>query len=708
MVAMLSGIGVISHSVAAAAFAGLAAALWLGPNRRDRLVQLAVLASAASAAWALLAILAALGAGVAPNIAGEAATLRIAAWLVLLVYIVHRPLGFDRNPRSTFLIALALGFLVALELALGMSLGVPGMPESLVVLFAAGQIVLAISGMVMLHNIYVGAGKAEGPPLRFLAVGVGIIFAYDLNLYTLHFLTGSASQVLVDSRGLANALAVPLLWLALRDARSARLRLSHEAAFNTLSVSGIGLYLIVMSLLAYLLRLAGGNWGVVLQVVFLTATVAGAALLALSAGLRARFRLWVARNFFRYRYDYRREWLRFIDKLGEDAQNRVAQPIPERLIEATAAVVQSPGGVLLEPTADGRLVETARWQWTTFAAITPDEALAHDGALARWTVPAPRVLDFDALRAGKVHDGETPLDCPAWAAADRSLWLGVPLIRKGQLRALLLLQRSPVVRDLNWEDQELLRTLGQQGASYLAEAASQRALDEARTFDEYNRRFAFVMHDLKNVVSQLDLVARNGRRHIDNPDFRADLMATVEASVTKMKDLLALIAREGSGRTPVEEPGADRVDLAALALRVATMLRRQHPALDVEGAEAPLLASGDAGRLEAMLTHLVQNAIDASAPDAPVLVRLSRHKGQARIAVSDRGHGMSASFIRDELFRPFRSSKSGGFGIGAYEAREIARAHGGRIDVTSRAGEGSCFTVVLPLAGQPKQVLSRA
>jgi signal transduction histidine kinase len=98
-----------------------------------------------------------------------------------------------------------------------------------------------------------------------------------------------------------------------------------------------------------------------------------------------------------------------------------------------------------------------------------------------------------------------------------------------------------------------------------------------------------------------------------------------------------------------------------------------------------------------MLTHLVQNAIDASAPDAPIHVRLRPSGGSIRLVVEDRGHGMSRSFIRDELFRPFRSTKDGGFGIGAYEAREIVRAHGGRMDVSSRPGEGSRFELLLPM-----------
>jgi signal transduction histidine kinase len=68
------------------------------------------------------------------------------------------------------------------------------------------------------------------------------------------------------------------------------------------------------------------------------------------------------------------------------------------------------------------------------------------------------------------------------------------------------------------------------------------------------------------------------------------------------------------------------------------------------------------------------------------------------IEVVDRGCGMTPGFVRDELFRPFASSKPGGFGIGAYEARELVCGMGGTLTVDSREGEGTCFTIVLPAA----------
>jgi signal transduction histidine kinase len=115
-------------------------------------------------------------------------------------------------------------------------------------------------------------------------------------------------------------------------------------------------------------------------------------------------------------------------------------------------------------------------------------------------------------------------------------------------------------------------------------------------------------------------------------------------------------------------------------------------------AAGPLPALADPAGLAQALGHLVQNAIDASPAAAPVTLRLSARGGEALIEVRDRGCGMSADFIRSRLFQPFASTKEGGFGVGAFEARSLVAAMGGRLEVHSREGEGTCFTILLPLA----------
>lgn len=693
--------------VAAFGFAGLGLVLTLRPQPSGFRLAIA-LASLLTAAWAGAIVLVARYDIDLVRWLGPVETIRTAAWIGVLVVLQRHSWGLDSRPSSSFLVAMLLGFIIALQLALDLLLDAGRVvtyssePPPGAALYLGLRLAVAISGLVLLHNLYINAREANALSFRLFAVALALLFAYDLNLYTLQFLLGAPSQTLLEVRGAVNALAVPLLYLSMRtevegENASRSFQLSRQAAFHTLSFSMIGGYLIAMSLLAYGLRLTGGNWGVLLQVTFLSAAVMAGALVFLSPRFRAQIRLLIARNFYRYRYDYRVEWLRFIDIIDGDAlPGNLRPPIRERLIMAVATVLDCPGGALLEPSDGGGFEVTARWQWAGMTLPLVSEG----SALSQFLADDGGIVDFNRLRS---NDGQSdllaspqPLALPDWARTDGSIWLAVPLVRREALTGILLLKRSLVPRDLNWEDIDLLRTLGRQGASYLAEAETQAQLDEARSFEEYSRRFAFVMHDLKNVVSQLALVARNAARHADNPEFQADMVATLNSSVTKMTDLMALLGREKDGRsTPA--PAQSELDLSHVVGMVAATMRRQHAPIAVEGADRPVMVQGDADRLEALLTHLVQNAIDASAPDAPITLRMQAGAHMVQVHVSDRGHGMSQSFIRDELFKPFRSTKEGGFGIGAYEAREIARSHGGRLDVQSRPGEGTRFTLSLPL-----------
>ena len=279
-----------------------------------------------------------------------------------------------------------------------------------------------------------------------------------------------------------------------------------------------------------------------------------------------------------------------------------------------------------------------------------------------------------------------------WMLDRSEAWVLVPLVHFNALAGVIVLARPPVTRALDWEDFDLLRIAGRQVASYLAESRAQRALAEAQRFDEFNRRFAFILHDIKNLVSQLSLVARNAERHADNPDFRADMIATLKESAGRMNDLLARLSQHHGVRA--DPPVA--IEVMPLVERVAAGRRAQHPIVCLGAREA--VATADPGRLELVLGHLVQNAIEASPAAAPVTLAVSTDGERVAIDVLDTGCGMSPAFVRDRLFKPFVSSRPDGFGIGAFEARQLAVAMGGDVTVSSREGEGTRFRVTLPAA----------
>jgi putative PEP-CTERM system histidine kinase len=306
------------------------------------------------------------------------------------------------------------------------------------------------------------------------------------------------------------------------------------------------------------------------------------------------------------------------------------------------------------------------------------------------------------LRSGMLRSGAEEARVPPSLARLDGLWAGVPLIHGERLVGLVLLEHPLVRRPLDWEDFDLFRTVGIQAASYLAEAHTQDALADARRFDEFNRRFAFIIHDIKNLVSQLSLVVRNAVRHADKPEFREDMIATLESSVRKMNDLLARLHRGGAN---VESEPVRTIPLRQAVSAVAGVKNRVHP-VEVEGDPA-VAAVADPVRLEQALAHVVQNAIDASPSGSAVRISCGRRGGEAAIEIVDRGEGMSADFIRTRLFQPFASTKESGFGVGAFEARSLIAAMGGRIEVDSREGEGSRFTLFLPLGDEGEHQIGR-
>jgi putative PEP-CTERM system histidine kinase len=244
---------------------------------------------------------------------------------------------------------------------------------------------------------------------------------------------------------------------------------------------------------------------------------------------------------------------------------------------------------------------------------------------------------------------------------------------------------------LDWEVRDLLKTAARQAAGFLAQMHATEALLEARKFDAFNKMSAFVVHDLKNIITQLSLMMKNAERHRDNPEFQADMLLTVESSLEKMRQMM-LQLREGAKPTGV----ASGVDLAPLLQRIETAARQRGRQLEVQ-VDDRIATRGHEERLERVIGHVVQNALDATPNSGRVWVRLAQAAGRVRLEVGDTGAGMSAEFIQHRLFRPFSSTKSSGMGIGSYESFQYVKELGGSIDVKSELGQGTLVTLLLPL-----------
>jgi putative PEP-CTERM system histidine kinase len=666
------------HALAALLFAVLALS-----QLRDGAVSVPRTAFVAALGITALWALAVAGIGNPDLTARVAESLRNIAWLAFMMALLRRDDSAGRDRAVTMI----YGVVVLVALA-GIVLSViqASVPADLVKSFAAVRILLrmmvALGALVLVHHLYSVAAPGARGGIRLAVAALAIMWTTDLVMYTTAYLSGDGSQELIAARGLVMIAIVPLLAIAVHRNGDWTLKLSRTVTWQSLSLVALMAYAVVTVLAISAIDNFGGSYARLAQTAFVFGSAAALLTLLSSPTIKAWLRVMVAKHLFNHRYDYRAEWSRFTDTLGAPGEG--AAPLEERIVKAVADVTDSAAGLLLVAD-DGVFGLGATWNWLGAVPV----AIAGE-MLAQAMGGNSRIIELDAVRAGEAPPGELAA-VPQWMLDEPSAWAIVPLVHLNQLIGAILLARPPIDRSLDWEDFDLLRIAGRQVASYLAEARAHEALADARRFDEFNRRFAFIMHDVKNLVSQLTLVARNAERHADNPDFRADMIATLKDSVGRMNDLLARLSQHNSAR--VEDPVA--VELMPIVERVTRRRGGSHP-IAVTG-KRDAVAVADPVRLEQALGHLIQNAIEASAPGEPVGVVV----GRATIEVIDSGPGMSASFIRDRLFRPFTSTKSGGFGIGAFEARQVIQAMGGKLDVVSREGEGTRFTIVLREALAP-------
>lgn len=694
--AALAGLSEILSGLAFAGF--VAATFWLLGRPRSRMAELMpaprrlILASAATAIWC--GALYAWTPGSSQALVAQALRdFAMLGWLAATFWPasapMSRPLRLILRLLATIcLIALILGGAAHLRAGAAANQWVGGALQ-------VAAMIVAVGGLLIVDSGTRRGGAGLRTPLLAVAGGFAMLWAYDLNVQLIAALTDSAPSTLIALLPAVALLILPTFVIASMDMGRERMQLSRAAAMRTIILIGAAAYLVLIGLTGAVARMVGGNYGDLAQGIFLIVALGAGGLLFLSARARAWLSVTIAKHFFEHRYDYRTEWMRFTATLGQGAKDDGGDEdrhLHRRVAKALAELTGSPGALLLLPDAQGAFRVADQWRWPTGGAAEDGEGAVLSLRSAFMLQETQHIVDLDAQRRGNRAGEGDDLAIPTWLLADNRAWVVVPVLHFQRMIAVVVLHRPAVSRALDWEDLDVLRIAGRQAASYLAEAQGQQALSEAKRFDEFNRRFAFIMHDIKNLASQLSLLASNAERHADKPAFRADMIETLKISSGRLSGLLERLSPRDRNRPA----GAGRTLIEPVLIDVAAEVRTRRGLF--VGSQAGLEAWGDAMAIRQIVQHLVVNAIDASPDGSAVqLVAVAEH-GRVRIDIIDQGSGMTRAFIRDELFKPFVSTKDGGFGLGAFEALQLAQAMGGTIDVASEPGRGSSFTLWLPLA----------
>lgn len=679
----------VSYGLGSVAFSVLALRLGIR-HGRSTAATLLVLSCAATAIWELSGLAHAYAPSESTWAAHQCAdAVRWCCWMFFLATLMHSP---SRARSSASLsaawpvYAIAAATLVILTVTFAT-------PAGTVRAFGL-WVVASIAGLVLCEHLLRLTPPNGRWAIKPLCIAVAALFGFDLFLFSDAAMMRSIDPDFWAARGIAHTLSIPLLLVASARNRawSIDVAVSRAVAFRSTALLISGLYLLGVAATGYYVRLFGGTWGKAVQTVFIAAACVLLVVLFSSGTLRARLKVFISKNFFSYRYDYREEWLKFTSRL---ADSKTAENVYERAISALADLVESPGGAIW--INDEEVLRLAgSWNMPTPVGEEPcNSSFASFLARTGW------VVDLQNLVTPPAQMEKLP-PAPNWLREIEDGWLVIPMVTDKGLLGFTVLIRSRARIEMNWEVLDLLKTAARQASTYLGHLRAIEALVEARQFDAFNKMSAFVVHDLKNLIAQLSLLLRNAEKHASNPQFQADMLDTVQHVVERMNRLLLQLR---SGEAPVEHPRL--VELRPILDRIKNTYSGRGCELRTTSQDG-LRILGHEDRLERVLGHLVQNAIEASDVKGIVSVsaRLSDN-GHTAIEVVDNGKGMTKEFIRDVLFKPFRTTKPTGMGIGAFESHQYVSELGGQIIVQSTPGVGSQFVVLLPGSVEPVRNLGK-
>jgi putative PEP-CTERM system histidine kinase len=658
---------------------GAAVALLLRPGHGRQLARAVGLACAFTSLGAVASVLIQPGTGGLARLPGLLDALRFAAWLNVLRVIAVSP--------ATGMVRAGWGACGAFALVI---LLVPA-PE-LAVAMRAGGLLLTLVLLAVLASLWLGAGTAPREILAPLLAGIGVPLGFEVAVHAFdsHSLAGLAWLAVLET------VSLPLVLIGIRriTATAPLAFVSRQVVLFTLALVAVAAYVALTALAASAIAEtfadADGSPAHWHEIAFLSAAAVLFGVLCAAPSVRRRVGVFVATHFYRNKYDYRLEWLRFIQTLSSGA----ASAAPSTSILAVAQMFGSPAGALYaREESTGRFERRAVWPLKMAVGDLP-ETLAADDALPGFLGERQWVIDMaEFARDPRSHAGLIP---PAWLERGSRWGIVTPLLQLDTLVGFMVLAAPPPPFRMNFEDRDLFKTVGRHIALLLTQQGALRRLAESRQFDAYNRFAAFVMHDLKNSVAQLQLVVQNAARHRHNPQFIDDAISTTANTVDRMTGLIAqLQSRDVHGHV-------SDVPLSPLVGAAAARAGERLPAPAFEDAGGGPVVRADAQKLGAVLDHVIRNAQEATGETGQVRIRLESVDGRARLVVRDDGPGMDEEFVRESLFRPFHTTKgSKGMGIGAYQAREYVHSLGGSIEVQSSPGRGTAFCITLPLCQTP-------
>jgi len=620
--------------------------------------------------------------------------IKYAAWIAVLLSVLYTA-SHQELTRNKVLLSLTLTAITINVILLSVSITRPFLSiEQLSFVYGAKFYLicltaLSIMGLALVEQVMRNTHKDRLWNIKFLCLAIGSMFAFDFFMFSDALLFNQIEESLLTARGFIQIFIVPLLFITISRNPVWRLKLniSRRVVFHTGTLIISGFYLLLMATAGYYIKATGGEWGSLLQTIFFIGAILAFFILIMSRQMRAKLIVYISRHFFRYHYDYRHEWVSMTKALFIENQD---DKLAFRALRRIGSLVNSTGGGIWIKSEDNVYIYTedhnANWEY-----LQPN---IDEQKFISYLKEKNWIINIDEYKEDQKHYPDLIL--PNTILSLPNAWLIIPLNIQSDLVGFIVLSHSHAHIDFNWEDYDILKISGHQAASAIAQMLDSDALAKSKQFEAYNQMSAFVIHDIKTVVSQLSLMVKNAEQHKTNPAFIDDMVKTTEHSVNKMQGLLKQLKRETSADEIHE------LDLKVVLFELINEHKNNHPVPEIT--ELPIndvIINASKEQIHSAITHLIKNAQEATSDDGYIKIAVTAADQIVSIKITDNGSGMDQAFIKNSLFKPFSSTKGlSGMGIGVYQCRQYIRTANGDINVESQTGKGTTFIITLPIYKQ--------
>jgi len=616
----------------------------------------------------------------------------LAWWAFTLVYGQNKPPKIRARWRVPLIGSLVVSVVFLLFLGSDDFLRPPspsvGLPSALKLgpigyVFLVYLMLFSVLILGQIENMWWSASEPRRWQIKFLLIGIGTIFAFAFYASSQTLLFRAFFRQLIPIQSLINLTAFGLIAFALVRHRNLEVDIfvSRQMVYGSTIVLLAGVYLIGTGLLSHILNMFGGELNPFLSPLIVALSLIGMVIVLSSSQARRRLELFISEHFYKHKHDFRLKWLQATEQLGP-------KRTPREIVPALIGFLRETMG---STSVSIWLYENERRRFVKSGDHNPQPP-AKSLALNQGFIDA-LLNERWPLRLKEVESYPTIKMTASLLGIDADVL--VPLIANSRLIGFITIGPDMTGKPYVQNDYELLKAIGNQVAYQLLNAQLADELASAKELEVFHEVSTFVIHDLKNMTNTLNLMVQNAQVHFDNPAFRSEALRSLVQIVEKLKSFVSRL----SDISKMNNPNFSPSDLNGLIVETIAGLDGAITAEVVKNLSTLPPVMLDCDQIKAALTNLFINAQEAVTETTKKgAIRIStRHEDPwITLTIADNGRGMSSAFVEQQLFKPFRTTKSLGLGIGLYQTKKIVEAHGGTIDVQTEEGEGTTFDIRLP------------